>query len=450
MGFYVMLVAAVAALAGILFGYDTGVISGAILFIAPHFHLSPAWTGFTVSAVLFGALIGSLMGGRVADYIGRRKLLIITAIVFLVGTIGSAWADNVWMLVLGRIVVGLAIGIASFVAPLYISEIAPPRFRGMLVSLNQLAITIGIVVSYLVNIYFAKAGAWRWMLGLGAVPALILLLGMLVLPRSPRWMVLKGFTKEAEAVLKKLRARTNVDQELSEIEHSIEGQTADWRMVFQPWLIPALVVAFGLALFQQVTGINTIIYYAPKIFEYAGFNTASGAISVTLIIGIVNVLFTIIALPIIDLWGRRPLLLCGLFGMGLSLCVLGYAFHMGAFGGGLKWMALGSMVVFIASFAMSLGPIMWLVIAEVFPLEVRGFASSLAVAASWGFNMMVALLFPIMLSDLGTAWTFYIFTAFCILGWFFVFFMVPETKGVTLEKIEENLRAGLPSRKLGN
>ena len=449
LGFFVVLVAAVAALAGILFGYDTGVISGAHLFYDKEFQLGDWLSGFAISSVLLGALLGSLIGGYIADSIGRRNLLIITAVIFLLGTFGSAVAPDVWVLIGSRVVVGLAIGVASFVAPLYISEIAPPRFRGMLVSLNQLAITIGILLAYFVDAYFASTGNWRWMLGIGAIPATVLLIGMLLLPRSPRWMVLKGYTNQAKEVLKKLRDNTNVDQELSEIEHSLQSENKDWRLLFKPWLVPALLVAFGLAMFQQITGINTIIYYAPKIFEYAGFNTASGAISVTMVVGVVNVLFTIIALPLIDLWGRRPLLLGGLIGMGLSLAILGFAFHLGVFGGALKWMALGSMMLFIASFAMSLGPIMWLVIAEIFPLEIRGLASSLAVALSWGFNMVVATVFPAMLSSLGTAITFYMFMASCIGGWFFVYFIVPETKGVTLERIEENLRKGLPSRRLG-
>lgn len=449
LGVYVIIVAAVAALAGILFGYDTGVISGAILYIKPELKLLPVATGFVVSSVLFGALLGSLLGGRLADTLGRRKLLIITALVFVFGTLGSALAAGYWTLVFCRMIVGVAIGVASFVAPLYISEIAPPRFRGMLVSLNQLAITVGIVLAYLIDAYYADAKAWRWMLGIGVVPAVILLLGMLVLPRSPRWMVLKGFNREAKHVLQRLREGRNVDKEMAAIENSIENKKTDWRVLLAPWLLPAIVIAFGLAFFQQVTGINTIIYYSPKIFQYAGFHAASAAIKVSLIIGVVNVVFTIIALPIIDLWGRRPLLLCGLVGMGVSLCVLGYAFYIGDFGGMLKWMALGSMILFIASFAMSLGPIMWLVIAEIFPLEVRGLASSVAVAASWGFNMLVAQLFPSMLSGLGTSVTFYVFTAFCVVAWLFVFFVVPETKGVSLEEIEENLRAGKSSRRLG-
>ena len=253
-GMYVVLVASVAALAGILFGYDTGVISGAILFIAPHYHLSPWLSGFTVSSVLLGALVGSLLGGRVADYLGRRKLLIITSVVFLIGTFGSAMATGVWMLIASRMIVGLAIGVASFVAPLYISEVAPSKYRGALVSLNQLAITIGIVVSYLVNMHFAEAGDWRWMLGIGAVPAAVLLLGMILLPRSPRWMVLKGFNDEARKVLEKLREGQNVDKELQSIEQSLQSEKNDWRLLFQSWLVPAMLVAFGLAFFQQEIG----------------------------------------------------------------------------------------------------------------------------------------------------------------------------------------------------
>jgi sugar porter (SP) family MFS transporter len=448
LSFFVVLTASIAAIAGVLFGFDTGVISGAILFIKTEFHLTPLMNGAVVSAVLFGALLGSMISGYFADYFGRRMLLIITALIFVVGTLLSATAPSVLILMLSRGVVGFAIGIASFTTPLYISEIAPPRFRGALVSLNQLAITIGILVSYGVDTYFAEAQNWRWMLGVGVVPAVILFCGMFFLPRSPRWMVLKGNKEAARKVLSDIRGIKDVSAELDEIQDSIQ-EKPNWRMLFRHWLMPALVIGVGLAFFQQCTGINTIIYYAPTIFQLAGFHSATIAILATAGVGVVNVLFTILALFLIDSWGRRPLLLIGLTGMCVSLVILSISFYVGGDSELLKWLALGSMVIYIACFAMSLGPIMWLVISEIFPLEVRGIGSSLAVSACWGFNLIVAVSFLTLINALGPSGTFLIFAVFSIAAIVFVHRLVPETKGVSLEHIETNLRAGIPSRDLG-
>lgn len=442
----VVFIASVAALAGILFGFDTGVISGAILFISKEFQLTPLSNGLVVSSVLLGALLGSSISGRVADRYGRRHLLIITALIFIIGTIASAMASDMVMLVCARIIVGIAIGISSFVAPLYISEIAPIKHRGALVSLNQLAITCGIVLSYIVDYIFADSGAWRWMLGLGVLPAIALLIGMMYLPYSPRWLALRGFSDRARLILQRIRGTEDVEVELAEIHRSLAQEKANWRSLFQRWMRPALIVGLGLALFQQVTGINTIIYYAPTIFMIAGFKGAAAQILATMGVGVVNVVFTIISLPLIDKWGRRPLLLIGLTGMIISLAILSYTFHSAT---PEKWLALASMILYIACFAISLGPIMWLVISEIFPLTIRGFASSLSIAASWGFNMIVALTFLSLVKTLGPGGTFLLYCIISILGWLFVYFMVPETKGISLEHIEVNLRAGKKSRELG-
>lgn len=447
---FVFLIAGIAAVAGILFGFDTGVISGAVLFLKGSFGLT-AWTeGILVGAVLLGALSGSGVSGRFADYSGRRNLLLWTALIFLVGTILSATAMSLMTLVLSRLVVGFAIGVASFTAPLYISEVAPPRYRGALVSLNQLAITLGILGSYVVDSYFAESGNWRWMLGMGIVPAVILFIGVLLLPESPRWEVLKGRVDKARATLNRVRGGGGaaVEEELRDIQGSIT-EKQDWRLLFQRWLRPALIIGLGLAFFQQCTGINTIIYYAPSIFQMAGFKSASVAILATAGIGVVNTLFTLVALPLIDVWGRRPLLLMGLAGMALSLLFLSVAFKVGGDVAVLKWIAFGSMILYIACFAMSLGPIMWLMITETFPLEVRGVGSSIAVSACWGFNMIVALTFPRLLEIWGTSGTFFAYGLFALLGIVFVFYQVPETKGMELEQIEANLRRGLRARDLG-
>lgn len=437
-----------AALAGLLFGYDTGIISGAILFIKKDFILTNFQVEMVVSAVLFGALIGSGVSGRVSDLFGRRKVLVFTALTFIIGSLATAFSPNLIFLITGRIILGIAIGIGSFTAPLYLAEIAPKRIRGMLVSLNQLAITIGIVFSYLINYYFSDTGQWPWMLGLGVVPAVILLLGTIYLPESPRWVILKGWDQKARTILQRIRHGENINKEFDEIRQTVEIEKGTHRQLLAKWLRPILFISLGLSFFQQVTGINAIIYYAPTILQIAGFKYASNAILATLGIGIMNVLFTIIALPLIDRWGRRPLLLYGLLGMFTSLVILGTAFYFPVFTS-LRWIAVASMVIYIASFAMSLGPIMWLIISEIFPLNIRGVGASLAISASWGFNMLVSLTFLTLIQFIGTSHTFWLYSFLCVLGWIFVYLVVPETKNCSLEQIENNLRLGRPSRELG-
>ncbi len=445
---FVITIAAIAAVAGILFGFDTGVISGAILFIRKSFHLSTVATEIAISAVLLGALFSSAISGWFADFFGRRNILIIASIVFLFGTLGSAFSQNIVDLVLSRFVVGLAIGIASYVAPLYLSEISPAKWRGALVSLNQLAITVGIFLAYLIDDFFATDAHWRWMFAMGVIPALMLFVGMLFLPKSPRWLMHKGRENKARNTLKRIRQVDNVDSELSDIKGSLKR--TNWKLLLQKWVWPAVIIGAGLAFFQQCTGINTIIYYAPTIFQLAGFKTAAGAIQTTTIVGLVNVLFTIIALPLIDRLGRRPLLLFGLTGMILSLIAMSLAFYIGTDSPTLKWLAFGSMMLYIPSFAISLGPIMWLIITEVFPLEIRGVGTSLMVSLSWGFNFIIAQTFLTLIQGLGARGTFMIYASISILGWLFVYFLIPETKGISLENIEANLRAGLGCRHLGN
>ncbi|MBS0350374.1 MAG: sugar porter family MFS transporter [Proteobacteria bacterium] len=447
--FYIV-IAIIAALSGVLFGYDTGVISGAILFIKDEFNLSPEMNGLVVSAVLFGALLGAMISGRITDRFGRKRLLIADAIIFIFGTLGSCLAPSISSIVVSRIFVGIAIGIASYIAPLYISEIAPAKYRGALVSLNQLAITIGILISYIVDAFFAEAHAWRWMLGMGIVPAMGLLIGMLFLPYSPRWLMSQGRELEALATLEKISGKGTASREqFASIKASLQQQKGDWRMLFSSAIRPALWIASGLALLQQITGINTIIYYAPTIFRMAGFASASSAISTTTIVGVVFVLFTIIALPLVDSLGRRFLLFAGLIATSISLGIISWSFHTHNPSDTLKWLTLISMLVFIAGFAISLGPIMWLMIAEVFPLKVRGLGASLATCINWGSNWLVAITFLTMVHKFGMSGTFGIYFVISIISILFVHSWVPETKGCSLETIEANLYAGKSPRRLG-
>lgn len=444
----VYIISAFAAITGLLFGYDTGVISGAILFIRKDFHLTSVMTGVTVSAVLLGAFLGSAISGKMTDVIGRRKALVIVALIFLIGTLMTMVAPNDPFLIVGRTILGMAIGIGSFTAPLYLAEIAPTKIRGLLVSLNQLAITLGIILAYVIDYLFASHGDWRWMLGFGVFPALFLFIGTFFLPESPRWMVLKGFLHEAEETLKNIRATEDVTRELTEIKQSIQTKPGSWRMLFSRQLRPIMYISLGLSFFQQMTGINTIIYYAPTILQQAGFSEATTAILATLAIGIFNVVFTILALPLIDIWGRRPLLLLGLGGMFISLVAQSVAFYFPELLY-MRWLTMGSMIFYIACFAMSLGPIMWLVISEIFPLEIRGLGISVAVSSCWAFNMLVALTLLTLIDSFGISGTFWIYAALCVLGVLFVYFLVPETKGCSLEQIENNLRAGRAPRELG-
>ncbi|MFA6321425.1 MAG: sugar porter family MFS transporter [Candidatus Omnitrophota bacterium] len=447
---FIYLTAAIAAMAGLLFGYDTGVISGAILFIKDQFTLNSQAVEKVVSAVLLGAVIGAALSGALADRFGRRKVIIVTAVLFAFGAIGAALAANVAMIIAFRLMIGVAIGVASYTAPLYISEISPPQARGALVSLNQLMITCGIVVSYLMD-YILSSGQndWRWMFGLGAVPAIILIIGMAALSESPRWLVSKNRDKEAREVLSHVMPSEEIDKEIADIRGSLTIKTGPWKELLEPWVRPALIVGIALAFFQQVTGINTIIYYAPTIFEFAGFSSHKVSILATVGVGIVNVLMTLVAIWFIDRLGRKPLLYIGMSGMAISLGILGFAFHMPTLAGSLKLLTILSVIGYIASFAISLGPIFWLMIAEIYPLNIRGRAMSLATVANWGFNMIVAATFLTMTEKLGKAGAFWFYGIVCVIGIAFCYFFVPETKGHTLEKIEAYLRSGKRFGKLG-
>ncbi len=449
---FTILAAATAAIGGLLFGYDTGVISGALLFLKSTFSLSTEMQGVVTSAVLAGACVAAMFGGWFADRFGRRVVMLVLAILFVVGALISAFAGTIEVLLAGRVLIGICIGVVSFVAPLYIAEIAPPHHRGKLVSLNQLAITIGILVSYIVDTAYAAQGEWRWMLGLGAVPGVMLAIGMLFLPESPRWLLKSGRKQEAKAVLTRARGRADVDHEVSEIEADLEleSHTPGWSQFLRPGFKRPLMLGIGLAVFQQITGINTVIYYAPTIFESAGFHSATASILATAGVGMVNVVFTIFALRVIDDAGRRALLLTGTLGMALSLVILAAGFAFGHALPGFEWLAVGSLMAYVAFFAIGLGPIFWLLISEIFPLGVRGRAMGVATVANWGFNLLVALTFLELLRSFGPAQTFILYAGLSVLGWALAYRMVPETKNFSLEEIEQFWAEGRPVKEWGS
>ncbi len=435
---FVYLAAAFAGLGGLLFGYDTGVISGAQLFFTSDFSLSTFALEVMVAAGLAGAAAGALLGGRLADLFGRRTLLIFTALIFAAGAVLCAAAPSAAILFAGRIIVGLGIGLSSGTVPVYISEVAPADARGWTVSLFQLAITVGILLAYLVDYAFADMRGWRWMFGLSVIPAAIFGLGMFFLPETPRWLVRRGRAEKARAILSRIRDTSDVGAEIQEIQSSLAQavEHGNWRDLLSPALRPALIVGIGLAILQQVTGINTVIYYAPKIIQSAGISSASGAILTTAGIGTVNVLMTLVSMWLIDRIGRRPLLLTGIAGMTVSLSVLGWAFRSASPSGLLSWVAVISIMVYVASFAISLGPIFWLLIAEIYPLKVRSSAEGLAATFNWGSNLLVSLTFLTLLQQIGATRTFWLYGLFAIGAWLFSYYLVPETKGHTLEQIE--------------
>lgn len=442
---FVNTAAAITATGGLLFGYDTGVISGALLFIRQDLGPFSAFTeGVIVSFLLVGAVVGAVSGGPLSDRFGRRPTALLAAVVFGIGAIAAALSPSVGFLVVARFLLGLGVGLASMIVPLYIAEIAPADRRGQLVSLNQLMITIGILVSYIVGVIFTPIEGWRWMFGVALIPALILGIGMFRLPESPRWLFEHGQLDKARAVLGRSRTPEQVDQELQEMDEikKLEQEQAgvSYKELLAPFVRPALVIGIGLAIFQQITGINTVIYYAPTILQGVGFSEGGAIAATALGVGVVNVGFTILAVRIIDRAGRRPLLIIGLIGMIISLTLLGLVFALGATSGAAGLLATICLALYIASFAISLGPVFWLMISEIYPLRIRGTAMSVASIANWGSNFLVALTFPVLLATFGGAGSFWLFAALGIVAWFFVYFRVPETKGRSLEEIEASFR----------
>jgi SP family galactose:H+ symporter-like MFS transporter len=447
---FVYVAASFAALGGLLFGYDTGVISGALIFIKREFGLTTTAEEIVVSGVLLGATIGAIVGGKAADLFGRRRVLLVTAAIFGIGALASAAAPSPPILIVSRVILGLAIGLASTNVPVYLSEVAPPHARGWIVSLFQLAVTVGIVVAYLTDYAFAGIEGWRWMLGLAVVPAIVFGAGMFFLPETPRWLISGGQHEVAHGVLVRIRGLADVSVEIEEIKASLAQQTESghWADLLSRQVRPALIVGIGLAIFQQITGINTVIYYAPKILQAAGFNSASGAILATAGVGVVNVGMTIIAMFLVDRAGRRPLLLAGITGMIVTLGVLGLSFRISNPSGQLAWIAVICLMGYVASFAISLGPIFWLLIAEIYPLRIRGLAEGTAATFNWGSNLIVSLTFLTLVEKLGASSTFLLYASFSVTSWLFAYYLVPETKGRTLEEIEAFWRAGRSSRKM--
>jgi sugar porter (SP) family MFS transporter len=434
--------AAVTALGGLLFGYDTGVVSGALLFLKGQFGgLSSFQQELVTSLLLVGAMIGAFGAGRVADRIGRRPTVLITAVIFVVGVLLAAFAPTFWTLLAARVVIGLAVGSASMTVPLYIGEMAPPRIRGALVSLNQLAITGGILASYLADYGLAGSGNWRLMFGLAVIPAVLLFVGILTQKESPHWLIRQGREDEARRVLHQLR-EGEVDTEIAEVKE-VAAHEVSARDLLARGVRPALWVGVLMAIFQQVTGINTVIYYAPSLLAGAGLGNSASLLA-NVVNGAVNVGMTIVAIRLLDRVGRRPLLLTGTTGMAVGMIITALAFLGGnQLHGGAAYVAIAGLLIYTGSFAIGLGPVFWLMIAEIYPLRIRGQAMSVATIANWGANFVVTISFLTLLDAITPTGVFFLFAFLCLVALAYFARRVPETSQRSLQEIERDLGAQL-------
>lgn len=436
-------VSVIAAIGGLLFGYDTGVISGALLYIKGDLHAGAFAQQAIVSALLLGAMLGAALSGYLADAISRKWTKVLSGSVYVAGALGCAFSVNAPMLIGFRFLLGVSVGTASFVAPLYISEVSPPNVRGGLVSFNQLAVTSGILLAYIVDFLLKGVpGNWRWMLGVAVIPGAALAIGMLTVPHTPRWLAGQGRDEEARAVLTRLREDdpdADVDGELDDIHQASEQEgTTRVRDLLSAHIRPLLVVGLGLALFQQFVGINTVIYYAPTILSDTGL-TKSTSITQTVFVGITNVVFTVIAVLLLDRVGRRKLLLTGTVGLVASLLLLGIYFTSPTLQQQAAYLALVALLLFIASFAIGLGPVFWLMISEIYPIGIRGKAMSVSTVANWGGNFLVAATFLSLGGAITRQGIFYLYGGIAVLAFAFFLRKVPETKDRSLEQIQQDL-----------
>lgn len=428
----------VAALGGLLFGYDTGVISIAAVYLVPDFGLSDTAQQVVVSSLLIGAVIGVLFGGPLSDRAGRKNTLLGVTVVFTIAALGCGFAPEVGTLIVARFVLGLAIGVSSLVVPTYIAEMSPPQRRGVLVSLHQLMVTVGILVSYLVGYGFSGDGAWRWMLGLAAAPSIVMFFGLLSLPESPRWFMVHGRTEEARSVLARTRSAEEAESEMNEIATVIASESRlSYRELLGPRYRRWISVGVAAAGTSQVVGVNAVIYYAPTILKNAGFGN-NAAILASIGIGTVNVLFTVLALLFIDRLGRRPLILGGGSVVILALLAVGALFLMPVQGAVAIWL-VGVLIIYEAAFACSLGIAIWLVNSEIFPSKVRGKAASFGIVSHWGLDFLVSISVLTMISAFTATGVFWLYALLGIVGLVYLYRWLPETKNRTLEEIETAL-----------
>lgn len=443
---YVMLVCMVAALGGLLFGYDTGVINGAIGPLKAHFVLDANWAGWATGCALVGCAMGAAFAGVLSDWLGRKKVLIFSAILFLISAVGTALPKNITTFIIYRLIGGLGVGAASMSSPMYIAEITPARIRGQMVSVNQFAIVTGFLVVYFVNYFIALQGdqmwnqesGWRWMFGSEALPALLLLVLLFFVPESPRWLTKQNRSDEALEILARVDGAEYAKTELLEIKDAIAHESGSLKQLLQPGMKIVLVIGIVLAVLQQVTGINVFLYFGTEIFKKMGSGT-NAALLQTVVVGAVNLTFTIVAIWTVDRLGRKPLMMIGSVGMGLSLLGMGLAAYCQKTDLWVLLFILG----YIACFALSVGPVTWVILSEIFPTRIRGRAMAIATVCLWVANYVVSQTFPMMdennwlLEKFHHAFPFWLYGIFCVVLVTFVWRFVPETKGKTLEEIEK-------------
>lgn len=416
---FVYVAAGIAAIGGLIFGYDVVVISGAILFIKQQFALSPTVEEVVISAVVLGALGGAAVGGPLADRFGRRIVLMLVAVIFAIGALSTSLASTVTWIIVGRVIGGVSVGMVSMAAPLYISEISPDNARARLVSFFIVGSSCGALIAFLVNYAFSATHAWRWMFGLGVISAVILGMGMTFLPETPRWLASHGLADRARTILQRIRGTATVENEIRGIQAGLAQHKGSRAELMSPVVRPALIVGVGLGICQRVTGINLGFFYAPTIFELAGFESAAVGVGVTM------VLMTIVAMQTLDRFGRRPLLLIGFAGMVLSLGVLGLAFqasHSGLHGG----VTVGSLVLLVGAWMIGPGTAIFLLISEIYPLRIRGAAMSIATVALWAGYLLSTLTFLTLIQTLGRAGTFWLCGLLGIGAGLFAYFFVPD------------------------
>ncbi|WDF75513.1 sugar porter family MFS transporter [Mucilaginibacter sp. KACC 22773] len=434
---YIIGISFISALGGYLFGFDFAVISGALPFLRTQFALTPVWEGFLTGSLALGCIVGCLLAGNIADKYGRKPGLIIAALIFAVSSIGIAFSASLTYFLILRFAAGIGVGMASMLCPMYIAEVSPAEVRGRNVAINQLTVVIGILVTNLVNYFLADHGAdsWRWMFGLGAVPSAIFLIGVTWLPESPRWLMKSGQPDKARVILNKIGSPDFAESTFKAVEKSLIGSTKQsYAMVFEKAVRPAVVVGITLAVFQQFCGINVVFNYTSTIFESVGANL-NRQLFETVAIGVVNLVFTLLAMWQVDKLGRRPLMLWGSLGLSVLYIILAFLLQ-NHFPAGLVSIFV---LLAISTYAISLAPVTWVLISEIFPNKIRGVASSVAIVSLWGAYFILVFTFPILAKILGAYGPFYLYAGICFAGFLFVKAKVKETKGQTLEELEDNL-----------
>lgn len=456
---YLTVLSLVAALGGLLFGYDTAVVSGAIGFLGEHFRLAELYSpekaaamlGWAASSALVGCFVGVAFAGEINDRLGRRTALIIAAVLFLISAVGSAIPRTLDEFIVYRIIGGLGVGIASMTSPMYIAEISPARHRGRMVSLNQFAIVTGIMVVYFVNYFIEGIGdhawdvarGWRWMFGSEAIPCVLLLGALFFVPESPRYLTKRGRREQARSVLARVDGPAFADAEMKEIEAALTEESGSLRDLLRPGMRTVLVLGVLLAVLQQITGINVMLYYGPEIFKMTGAQM-DVALLWTISMGVCMLLFTVVAIWVVDRLGRKPLMLVGAAGMGVCLLATGMAFHLGKTGAWVMPLILG----YIAFFSLSVGPVTWVILSEIFPTKLRGRAMAIATFCLWVANYIVSQTFPMLnenkalVAKFNHGFPFWVYSVFCVVLVIVVARMVPETKGRSLEEIERMWKTG--------